>query len=105
MFADSTRLGDVIFGERALNYEEGKTVPPSPPETKYGFLPSTNILTTGSERMDGYVTRVNRELYKYGDFISGCALRLDAQEILTRVQKEVRPWQVQESQCVKADPC
>jgi hypothetical protein len=83
---DNHRLKDVIFGERALNYEEGKW---AVEKGELIFLPDTKVLDTKSARMDGYVKELERANYKYGDYISGCALRMDAQHIMHRVRLTV----------------
>ncbi|KAI1388494.1 uncharacterized protein F4822DRAFT_429113 [Hypoxylon trugodes] len=75
---------DVIFGEKALNYEEGNW------KIENGaavFSADAHILKVGGECIEGFVQQAEREDWKYGDFISGCAVRMDAAHILDRVRK------------------
>lgn len=80
---DIRRLEDVIFGERALNYEEGKW------ESADVFAADYNLVKTPGDTLERYVTFSNQRAYKHGDFISGCAVRLDAAHIFDRVKMAV----------------
>jgi hypothetical protein len=80
-----SRLKDVIFGQKALNYEEGKWTNDSK------FLPSIETYTEGATDLAGFVrARSTITRYRYGDFASGSAVRLDAQNILKRIEENVR---------------
>ena len=39
--------------------------------------------------MEGFIQQMEREDWKYGDFVSGCGVRMDAAHILDRVKKTV----------------
>jgi hypothetical protein len=92
LYADEAcRLGDVIFGEKALNYEEGKW------EIENGkpvFRADVKTVEAQSASMGGFIqnAKLNREDWKLGDYISGCAVRLDAQFIFERVAGHVREF-------------
>ena len=87
LVTDFFRLEDVVFGDRATNYEEGKWKAET--DGQLTFLPDTKIFDTKSAAMDGFVEGIRRVNYKYGDYISGCALRMDAQHIMDRVRHQV----------------
>ncbi|KAF3400911.1 hypothetical protein DPV78_005758 [Talaromyces pinophilus] len=76
-------LEDVIFGEIALNYEEGKWIVLE--QKTPMFIPRKVILWHGFllKRQSGW---------KHGDFISGCAVRLDAKSILDCVRTTGSTW-------------
>jgi hypothetical protein len=73
----------VIFGERALNYEEGKW------ESADVFAADYNLVKTPGDTLERYVAFSGQRTYKHGDFISGCAVRMDAAHILDRVKMAV----------------
>lgn len=76
-------IGNVIFGQTALNYEEGKHVLK---DNVRLFQPSTNLINCQDVGLAAFVKNANKpELYKYGAFASGCAVRTDAGEILDRI--------------------
>lgn len=80
------RLEDVIFAEIALNYEEGKWIVL---EQKATFLADSYVHTTQSGIMAGFLAGKGQSGWKHGDFISGCAIRLDAKYILDHVSTTV----------------
>ncbi|KAK4139141.1 nucleoside phosphorylase domain-containing protein [Dichotomopilus funicola] len=74
---------DVIFGERALNYEEGKW---AMKDDKLVFMPEVKVSEVKGASMDGFIRQAEQPRYKYGDFVSGCAVRMDASFIFDRVR-------------------
>ncbi|KAF4427461.1 Phosphorylase superfamily protein, partial [Fusarium austroafricanum] len=77
------RIGDVIFGERALNYEEGKW---ALQDGESAFKPDVKVVEVRGAAMDGFIAQADQPIYKYGDFVSGSAVRMDASSIFDRVQ-------------------
>jgi hypothetical protein len=77
-------LKDVIFGEAAINCEEGKW------ENVQGeglvFRPDYDIVRTPSGDMQAFADSRERPQYHYGDFISGSAVR---QVILKQIRSNV----------------
>lgn len=53
------------------------------------FSADVHMLRAGGECMEGFIQQAEREDWKYGDFVSGCAVRLDAAHILDRVRQTV----------------
>lgn len=47
------------------------------------------MLRVIGECMEGFIQQTEREDWKYGDFVSGCAVRMDAAHIFDRVKKTV----------------
>lgn len=60
---DFFRLKDVVFGDRATNYEEGKWKEDT--NGQLTFLPDTKVFDTKSAAMDGFVEGLRRVNYKY----------------------------------------
>jgi hypothetical protein len=69
-----------------LNYEEGKHVPK---DNAWVFQPSADVIRIRDVGVAAFVKSSNNPRYKYGTFASGCAVRVDAQEILQRVADTV----------------
>ena len=83
----SDSLEDVVFGEQAMNYEEGKwTVNNGRTE----FMPDVRICKVEGASMAAFIKDANQPIYKCGDFISGCAVRMDAGHIFDRIKSTVR---------------
>ncbi|EXK76430.1 hypothetical protein FOQG_18827 [Fusarium oxysporum f. sp. raphani 54005] len=74
---------DVIFGERALNYEEGKW---ALKDDQVVFKPDVKVAEVKDAAMGGFIAQADQPLYKYGDFVSGCAIHMDASFIFDRVK-------------------
>jgi hypothetical protein len=55
------------------------------------FLADGMHYHTKSDSMKGFVTEQRRDYWKHGDYISSCAVRMDAQATLGRVQNAVSP--------------
>lgn len=77
------RPEDVIFGSRALNYEEGKWT------TAETFNADHNICSARGGEVARFIAAKRQEGYKHGDYISGCAVRMDADHIIARVKQAV----------------
>jgi hypothetical protein len=92
----------VIISEAALNYEEGKW---DDVDGKPIFLPDYDIIRTPTGDMqafaesrsvpvpsniqDGAEPQDSLYYYRYGDFISGAAVRQDAHEIFKNIRSTV----------------
>ena len=53
------------------------------------FSGDTYTLRVSGECMEGFIHQMEREDWKYGDFVSGYAVRMNAAHILDRVKKTV----------------
>lgn len=90
-FVNDIRVEDVIFGHKALNYEEGKwEIEEKDGNEKRVFKPDTETFAAKADALNGFVTEMARPYWKQGDYISGCAVRMDAKYIFDRVNKGVR---------------
>jgi hypothetical protein len=78
---------DVIFSQWAVNFEEGKYIMTKDAAEKT-FVPSYEPKTAKSNEIAGFTVKSPPE-YKSGNFASGSAVRLDAQNILAQLEKEV----------------
>lgn len=76
----------MIFGERALNYEEGKWRMENGTPV---FSADAHTLRVSGECMEGFIQQTERQDWKYGDFLSGSAVRMDAAHIFDRVKSTV----------------
>jgi hypothetical protein len=69
----SFKLKDVIFGDGAINYEEGKW------ENVQGeglvFRPDYDVIRPPAGDVRAFVESRERPQYHYGDFVSGSAVR------------------------------
>jgi hypothetical protein len=54
------------------------------------FLADVNTVGAHTESMGGFIAQADRKDWKLGDYISGCAVRLDAGHIFERVKQHVR---------------
>jgi hypothetical protein len=91
------RIGDVIFGQTALNYEEGKHILKDNART---FQPSAEVIRYRDVGVAAFVKSANQpEKYLYGTFASGCSVRTDAQEILKRIADTVSQLLVIDEGC------
>lgn len=97
------RLKDVIISDAALNYEEGKWENDG---EKNVFLPDYDFSRTPTGDMQAFaesrlvplpvslqvsVGSDNLPRYRYGDFISGSAVRKDASDIFKQIRSTVSP--------------
>ncbi|KAJ6007358.1 hypothetical protein N7540_011334 [Penicillium herquei] len=86
---NEANVKDVIFSQWAVNYEEGKYVMRQE-EGNRTFLPSYEPKTSKNSEIAGFTMKSAPSLgYKNGNFASGSAVRLDAQDILTQLEHQV----------------
>ncbi len=82
------KLKDVILGEAAINYEEGKW------EKKEGdtaaiFKPDYDIIRTPAGDLQAFAESKERPNYHYGEYISGSAVRHDSSTIFDKIRTTV----------------
>lgn len=53
------------------------------------FKPDAKVVEVRGAAMDGFIAQADQPLYKYGDFVSGSAVRMDAASIFDRVKNTV----------------
>ena len=88
-------MGDVIFGQTALHYEEGH---PIITDNTSIFRPSADPIRYREVGVAAFVKSLANSKYKYGTFASGCSVRPDAQVILKSVADTVSyPSSIDES--------
>jgi len=76
------RLTDVVFGEAAINYEEGKW-------EGLLFRPDYNRVRAFTGDMQAFAESRDQPKYHYGEYISGSAVRTDAGDIFEQVRSGV----------------
>lgn len=81
-------LGDVVFGENAVNLEEGKFKKSDSGEIV--FIPDYDIVSVRAGDMQAFADDGVQKHFHYGDFISGSAVRGDAQMIFTNIRQQVK---------------
>jgi hypothetical protein len=77
-----------VFGEAAVNLEEGKFVHVK--DSGIIFMPDYNVISVRAGDMQAFADDNTREEYHYGDFISGSAVRSDAARIFKKIRSQVR---------------
>ncbi len=82
------KLRDVILGEAAINYEEGKW------EKKEGdtiavFNPYYDVVRTPAGDLQAFAESKERPHYHYGEYISGSAVGHDASTIFNKIRTTV----------------
>lgn len=82
------RIGDVIFGDSALNAEEGKYTVNKAGKTV--FLPDYHPVDVRIGDMQAFADDGNRLGTHYGDFITVSAFRGDGPQIFNRINTQVR---------------
>jgi hypothetical protein len=82
------QLRDVIFGEAAINYEEGKFE--KVPWFGIVFRPDYNRVDTKTGNMQSFAGSADRPNYHYGEYVSGSAVRADAGAIFAKIKNAVR---------------
>jgi len=78
------QLKDVVFGEAAINYEEGKWE--IVPSKGLLFRPDYNRVITSAGDMQAFAESRDRPQYHYGEYISGSAVRTDSGAIFERIR-------------------
>lgn len=73
------QLKDVVFGEAAINYEEGKW-------EGLLFRPDYNRVSASAGDMQAFAESRGRPQYHYGEYISGSAVRTDAGDVFEKVR-------------------
>ena len=83
------KLGDVIFGEAAINYEEGKfeAVPGGGGDPV--FRPDYNRVTAEAGDMQAFAESNDFPRFHYGEYISGSAVRNDASVLFHKIRTSV----------------
>jgi hypothetical protein len=81
------RLKDVIFGDAALNYEEGKWVIENGNQL---FQPEFSKIETTAGNISSFAENKEEPTYKYGTYVSGSAVRQDADAIFKELGSHVR---------------
>lgn len=82
------KLEDVIFGEAAINFEEGKWEN-NPSRTEKVFKPDYDVVRTPAGDMQAFAESKDRPQYHYGDYISGSAVRNDASDVFKNIRTNV----------------
>jgi len=81
------QLKDVVFGEAAINYEEGKWE--IVPGKGLLFRPDYNRVSASAGDMQAFAEPRNRPRYHYGEYISGSAVRTDSGAVFEKVRSGV----------------
>ena len=78
------QLKNVVFGEAAINYEEGKWE--NVPTKGLLFRPDYNRVSASAGDMQAFAESRDRPQYHYGEYISGSAVRTDAGAVFEKVR-------------------
>ena len=78
------QLKDVVFGEAAINYEEGKWE--NVPTKGLFFRPDYNRVSASAGDMQAFAESRGRPQYHYGEYISGSAVRTDAGAVFEKIR-------------------
>jgi hypothetical protein len=81
-------LKDVIFGEAAINFEEGKWEK-GPGDAAPVFKPDFDVVRTPAGDLQAFADSKDRPRYHYGEYISGSAVRHDANDVFQRMRTNV----------------
>jgi len=81
------QLKDVVFGEAAINYEEGKWV--NLPTKGLFLSPDYNRVSASAGDMQAFAESRGRPQYHYGEYVSGSAVRTDAGAVFKKVHDGV----------------
>jgi len=79
-------IADVVFGEAATNYQEGKA---EYVDGELKFWPDYNRITYTAGNMQAFAESGSRPNYHYGEFITGSSVRTDASHIFRKIRSEV----------------
>ncbi len=79
----------MIFGEAAVNYEEGKWEK-GEGDKEAVFRPDYDLIRTPTGDMQAFADSNDRPQYHYGDYISGSAVRHDASAVFKQIRSNVR---------------
>lgn len=78
----------MIFGEAAINYEEGKWEK-GEGEGEAVFRPDYDLIRTPTGDMQAFAESSDRPQFHYGDYISGSAVRHDASVVFRQIRANV----------------
>jgi hypothetical protein len=78
------KLKDVVFGEAAINYEEGKWEYVL--DKGLLFRPDYNRVSASAGDMQAFAESRSRPQYHYGEYISGSAVRGDAGVVFEKIR-------------------
>ncbi|OCK80316.1 purine and uridine phosphorylase [Lepidopterella palustris CBS 459.81] len=78
------QLRDVVLGEAAINYEEGKWE--NDPIKGLVLRPDYNRVSAAAGDIQAFAESRDRPQYHYGEYISGSAVRADAGAVFQRVR-------------------
>lgn len=81
-------LRDVVFGEAAINYEEGKWEAQGPGGNAV-FLPDYKPVAVEAGDMQGFTKSHKRHGIRYGEYISGSSVRGDAAQVFEKIRSSV----------------
>ncbi|KHO00249.1 Phosphorylase superfamily protein [Metarhizium album ARSEF 1941] len=81
-------LRQVVFGEAAINYEEGKWEAQEP-GGKPVFLPDYKPVAVEAGDMQGFTKSHQHQGICYGEYISGSAVRGDAAQVFEKIRSSV----------------
>ncbi|KID82339.1 Phosphorylase superfamily protein [Metarhizium guizhouense ARSEF 977] len=81
-------LRDVVFGEAAINYEEGKWEAQGPGGNAV-FLPDYKPVAVEAGDMQGFTKSHTRRGIRYGEYISGSSVRGDAAQVFEKIRSSV----------------
>ena len=81
------QLTDVVFGDAAINYEEGKWE--NVPGKGLFFRPDYNRVSASAGDMQAFAESRDRPRYRYGEYISGSAVRTDSGAVFEKIRSGV----------------
>ncbi|KAF2269167.1 purine and uridine phosphorylase [Lojkania enalia] len=79
-------IADVIFGEAATNYQEGKA---EYIDGQVFFRPDYKQVEYSAGNMQAFAESASRPKYHYGEYISGASVRTDASIIFRKIRSDV----------------
>lgn len=80
------KIADVVFGEAATNYEEGKL---DYTNGEFVHRPDFNRVLYDAGDMQAFAEAESRPRYHYGEYLSGSSVRTDASLVFDRIRKNV----------------
>ncbi|KAH8693402.1 nucleoside phosphorylase domain-containing protein [Phaeosphaeriaceae sp. PMI808] len=78
------KLTDVVFGEAATNYQEGKV---DYVNGQFHMRPHYNRVPYEAGDMQAFAEAVSRPTYHYGEYLSGSSVRTDASRIFEDIRR------------------
>lgn len=80
------KITNVVFGEAATNYEEGKL---DYVNGEFVHRPDFNRVPYDAGDMQAFAEAESRPKYHYGEYLSGSSVRTDASLIFERIRTNV----------------